>query len=131
MIMIQVSAPASTVAGDSVGLILSDLKGGLNANKNTNEHVQGGNSQEAAEARAAGCGASLVEAVTRKVGGNMARGKKSPLWHELKRREHMVTYLQNRLDSGNYRADAQKAIDFIATEKLALAVLESQLQQEV
>lgn len=61
----------------------------------------------------------------------MSRGEKSPKWHELKRREHLVTYLEMQLNSGRYAADQDKAVSYISKEKRALALLENQLQQEV
>ena len=57
-------------------------------------------------------------------------GKQSPLWHELKRREHMVAYLEMQLSSGRYAGDMQEAIDFITSEKTSLVDLESKLKLE-
>ena len=60
----------------------------------------------------------------------MSAGKKSPLWHELKRRAHLVTYLEMQLSSGRYAGDMQKAKDFIESEKTSLVDLESKLKLE-
>ena len=58
------------------------------------------------------------------------RGKRSDLWHECSRKKHLVKHLEWCLSSGRYVADQDEAITYICQQKMSIALLENQLQQQ-
>lgn len=59
------------------------------------------------------------------------RGKtKSDKWHEARRCENLVMYLERQMQTGRYVADEQVALDWLVAQKLHLARLEREVQQE-
>ena len=59
------------------------------------------------------------------------REKKSKKWHEARRCENMVLYLEKQMQSGRYIGDQDTAITWICAQKVHLARLERQLAREV
>ena len=59
------------------------------------------------------------------------RGRKSSKWHEARRTENMVLYLEKQLQTGRYIADEKVALDWLISQKVHLAKLERQLAREV
>ena len=58
------------------------------------------------------------------------RGRKSSKWHEARRCENMVLYLEKQMQSGRFVADEKVALDWLISQKVHLARLERQLARE-
>ena len=58
------------------------------------------------------------------------RGRKSELWHACSRKESLVEHLEQQLASGRYSGDPDKAVSWIANQKMQLDLLQNKLQQQ-